>query len=318
MLTNNRQHPENQHTLNFDRLAARLSALASEPWTARAPSPASTVSFDEEEQLQRDRRIEISSYDVLNALGGRASHPIDLLQNVIDEPGEYGEIVAFWKGDYDSKEWRLFSRQLSRWLGFCRLQRFARGQSAYDYWHDVWQDRQNILKIQDPDSYTGDTEDTWVHEWQINKRYGRHFVYISGQYHKWSDFVTLPDHDFASYVAKLQQRLQKHGFTKYVQPVEHEQDSWTTWAEYLGYEYWWYDKYTDLVNSLQRKNTRAWQKLTQANVLRPGETALSICSHASACRRVMEREAAEVAFKDVNVTLHVHPYGGLSRATATI
>lgn len=46
----------------------------------------------------------------------------------------------------------------------------------------------------------------------------------------------------------LKERLARHGFTRPFQLDEDaaRQDKMTTWIEYLGYEYWWYDYYAGI------------------------------------------------------------------------
>lgn len=52
---------------------------------------------DEESQPSEDEQLEIEAYYTLISLGGRPSHPISLLKDVVRNPGQYREILAFWQ-----------------------------------------------------------------------------------------------------------------------------------------------------------------------------------------------------------------------------
>jgi hypothetical protein len=52
--------------------------------------------------------------------GGRPSHPLDLLSEVLAAPGKYRHILTFWQDRPD--EWQVFTKQLRRWSVFRRFQ----------------------------------------------------------------------------------------------------------------------------------------------------------------------------------------------------
>lgn len=153
----------------------------------------------------------------------------------------------------------LTGDQFDRWQDFRRLQRFARGQSAYDYWRGQWEDartryRIDGVKCTDRDGRDLYSEKHWDFYWQkIQTDFGDHVVvYVSGSYCSWFLFVQrgryIPEQrGFPEYVEALKERLAKHGFTRtfHLDKDPDRQDKLTTWIEYLGYEYWWLDQYTD-------------------------------------------------------------------------
>ncbi|KAI4140394.1 MAG: hypothetical protein LQ341_003853 [Variospora aurantia] len=80
----------------------------------RPSSPASsisTASIDEEQELQDNLRRERESYNALVAEGGIPSHPVELGWDVLEHPGEYKDIVSYWKSRSDF----LFPEQLKAW-----------------------------------------------------------------------------------------------------------------------------------------------------------------------------------------------------------
>ncbi|KAK1086558.1 hypothetical protein LTR48_003460 [Friedmanniomyces endolithicus] len=71
------------------------------------------------------------------------------------------------------------------------------------------------------------------------------------------------------------------------------QDTMTTWIEYLGYEYWFYDQNASFVRRYQRMHDEAWKKLVDSGVLRPGETLEVIRDIDFVFKRAAESERGE-------------------------
>lgn len=76
------------------------------------------------EALMQARQVETTAYHSLVNEGGRPSHPLRLLQTIVNGPGKYRDILAFWQDQSD--EWQVFSKQLSRWQMFRAHQRVSR------------------------------------------------------------------------------------------------------------------------------------------------------------------------------------------------
>jgi hypothetical protein len=55
------------------------------------------------------------------------------MEDIVDNPGEYHEILSFWQSPRKPDDWDVFRSQLVRWEDFRRLQKIARGQNAYDH-----------------------------------------------------------------------------------------------------------------------------------------------------------------------------------------
>ncbi|KAK3068206.1 hypothetical protein LTR53_014420 [Teratosphaeriaceae sp. CCFEE 6253] len=97
----------------------------------------------------------------------------------------------------------------------------------------------------------------------------------------------------------------KYGFTRPFQ-LESDlsrQDALTTWIEYLGYEYWFYDQSVTYVKRCQRKHDQAWKKLVDSSVLRPGESYELVCDIESVLKDAAENEQAKRAVQSTTVAL---------------
>jgi hypothetical protein len=92
-----------------------------------------------DEQYHEDLRSETECYNTLVNDGGRPSHPVSLLEDVLKNPGEYREILSYWQ-DHPAG-WKVFSKQLQRWGDFRERQRSMREQGRFPEYIDVLRDR---------------------------------------------------------------------------------------------------------------------------------------------------------------------------------
>jgi hypothetical protein len=215
--------------------------------------------------------------------GGRPSHPLTRLEDIVENPGEYREILTFWQGKYadpDEDEWRVFGTQLGRWKDFRGLQRFARGQRGYDYWRSIWEENRKMGTLEHPEMPALGSPEL-ERDWQRNQDDHDNYVRSGTSYIPWKLFIdkTTDQQGFPEYAEALKGRLARHGFTRPFQLDEDaaQQDKITTWIEYLGYEYWWYDYHVDIITHYQKRHDDAWNKLVESKVLRPGETEEVVC-----------------------------------------
>lgn len=294
--------------VNLDQVAARLQDIpADRERSFRSPSPASTISPPtEEEQYRHDVQHETRFYNKLVKDGGRPSHPLSLFDNVIKDPGEYREILSFWQ-DGQSGKWKVFAIEHFRWSNFQWLQRYARGQRGYDHWRSMWVESRLAAKDDGDSDRTLDkwhSEEQWEHHWQdIVKNGLDNGVVCVGQNQLWAQFLERQGHipeqqGFPEYVEAVKERLKRHGFTRPFQLDKDaaRQDKLTTWIEYLGYEYWWYDQYA--LNTCQQKwYDDAWKKLVDSGVLRLEDTKEHICKTGITYRDTEEEKQAEKAMQ---------------------
>lgn len=110
---------------------------------------------------------------------------------------------------------------------------------------------------------------------------------------------------FSNYKKRLNQRLAKYGFTRsfQLQSDLSRQDALTTWIEYLGYEYWFYDQDAGYVRCFQRRHDEAWKKLVDSGMLRPGETYEVVCDIERVFRDASEEERAEKSLQSATTAV---------------
>ncbi|KLJ13206.1 hypothetical protein EMPG_11860 [Blastomyces silverae] len=265
----------------------------------RVPTPP----YDPEKAYQRSLLEQTGAYHALIKAGGRPSYPLSLLVDIVKDPGEYSEIFSFWQLPHERDNWTIFVEQLSRWKGFLRVQKFARGESVYDSWRRFWDDSRDSLNILD-DRRIPDDEDEADRESYfdyLKENHGDDEVILAGNSHLgWDAYVgqDTPGTDgrFSTYANAIKERLTIHGFARTIELYEDltRQDKLTTWAEYLAFEYYWYD-YLAPSKAQQQFIDDAWKKLVESKALSPTDTQESLCSAESASERSNRLEQAEKA-----------------------
>jgi hypothetical protein len=169
-------------------------------------------------------------YNQLISEGGRPSHPLSLGQAILENPGEYGEILSYWQNERPG--WKVFGPQLKNWQEF--------------------------------------------RQWQVSNR---------------------SDNRFRKYAEDVKRDLTGHGFRRQfnLQEDPELQDKLTTWIEYLGYEYWWYDGDVELVERRQPLYGKAREELENSGILRLLDTEEAIWSFEMAFERMKGEMRAEEA-----------------------
>lgn len=112
--------PIHSQGVDLDQITARLLAtLATRPdtTTRRDLSPTPPLS----PPGSAERRL----YEALVRAGGRPSYPIEKLEDVMNEPRGYRDVLRPWvyHVDSDPSEWEVFQRQLTSWEAFCEWQK---------------------------------------------------------------------------------------------------------------------------------------------------------------------------------------------------
>ncbi|KXS97394.1 hypothetical protein AC578_6820 [Pseudocercospora eumusae] len=258
------------HPIDLDQLAARLQAVSAERERSdRSPSPASTEPLPPQEELDlEDLQNERRSYSELLNAGGRPPYPPHLLEDIFWHPEtfldheQYADIIFFYREhSLHSPERTCFcGRHLSRWRLFRRAQRIIRDRNVA-----------NEATLRHASSW-----DNWE---AFEDRYGP-------QEGAWG---------FSDYTQSVSRRLRKYGFSRPFQ-LERDldrQDELTTWIEYLGYEYSFFDAAASYIQAFQQRHDKEWSKLVESRVLDPDDTYESICNIDTAFRRASERERAE-------------------------
>ncbi|EDN03517.1 predicted protein [Histoplasma mississippiense (nom. inval.)] len=95
-----------------------------------------------------------------------------------------------------------------------------------------------------------------------------------------------PSHSFHGTPSEIYKNLSTSDPTR--------QDNLTTWIEYLGYEYWWFDRYA-LSSRQQEWLDSKWKEVVDSNVLTHFETQESVYEYEHLLQRVNELELSQRA-----------------------
>ncbi|KAF1994221.1 hypothetical protein P154DRAFT_624896 [Amniculicola lignicola CBS 123094] len=319
--------------LDLDQLDARLRDVSkddpSQAQRRRLPNgeSRSPTPFFDREAVAREHETE--AYNNLVKNGSRPLYLIVLLDKISQRPEEYSELLQPWKerfgstgrhwafaygfptgyGPLDSDDasgdsWEVFQRQWARWQNFRIWQRDNRwieddddGFPIYVEWckdclkrypgvgRDV---AKKLAKLADIESDPSILKDEGWNRALWNRREQQR---LCREQHGGVEF--------ADYVNAVKRRLARHGFTRPFELKEDpkQQDDLSTWIEYLGFEYWWLDRYTDTIDRLKPSYNKAWQMLVDSKVLRPHETQEYVPTDECAMRDDAEYHQAWDALK---------------------
>ncbi|KJZ70489.1 hypothetical protein HIM_10118 [Hirsutella minnesotensis 3608] len=302
-------HTTCSRPLDLNELEARLRVVSgghgisqSRPRTIEISRPAITP-IDLVEAMARVGEAE--AYHDLFHDGGRPLYPIDLLEHVLKNSEDYRDMLRPWQTPCDPKSWKVFRRQLQRWQDFRKWQNDNRGLEDDDGGFPAYVER---IKHRTKRYYTEDTMGRyakWLAEIEADISYLKSGWELD-QWERERQRYSCREHGcegFPDYAEAVKHRLARHNFTRPFQLIQDpkQQDKLTTWIEYLGFEYWWLDFYTETVNRLKPHHDKAWQELVDSNVLRPHETKESIRTDASARQEESEKEHAWTAVQRANL-----------------
>ncbi|KAK5201832.1 hypothetical protein LTR16_001297, partial [Cryomyces antarcticus] len=133
--------------IDLDDLAARLEVVSGDrktpPRLASSASSTTTI-YDDEEKCRLDLEDETESYNTLVNEGGRPLHPVSPGRVILENPGEYREILSYWQSvnhDCEGRVWRVFDSQVDEWREFRRYQRYVREASRFTRYCQRLQER---------------------------------------------------------------------------------------------------------------------------------------------------------------------------------
>lgn len=207
-------------------------------------------------------RFATKYYHKLVNEGGRPLYPIDIIQDVYRYPDNYADMLRPWRESLDEDHKIdpecIFQRQLQRWQDFRKWQNNNRGREDDDGgfleyvqgYKDMIEETclpdgaaETLAEIEaDPSCLKSEWDHEQLLREQNRRRYREHGC-----------------NGFRDYAEAVKRRLARHGFA---QPFEldedpKKQDRLTAWIEYLNFEYWWLDQYTQvLLNSGSQIMTR--------------------------------------------------------------
>ena len=90
--------------------------------------------LDEEEDYRHDLEEETDYYNTIIREGGRPSHPVNLGCDILEDPGEYREILSYWQlhnGDGENRKWKVFRSQMSEWQIYLEYRRKHRQEGRF-------------------------------------------------------------------------------------------------------------------------------------------------------------------------------------------
>ncbi|RMD43977.1 hypothetical protein DV735_g1088, partial [Chaetothyriales sp. CBS 134920] len=277
--------------LDLDDLDARLRqvslnksfSLRPETQTTRSPTPPLDLTMCETEDY----------YELVNE-GGRPLYPVNLIQDIFQDPDNYAELLWPWQVNISPvSPLGIFQKQLQRWQDFRKWQNDNRGLEDNDGGFPVYVEwKKRIIqqhsrpksaakRLAEIEADPSCLKSGWEYRQWERERQRRHCRERGCQ-------------GFCDYAEAVKRRLARHGFT---QPFEldedpKKQDKLTTWIEYLNYEYWWLDKYTSDIERLEPEHDKLWQELVDKKILRPHENREFVRTTASGAECVAEKDQA--------------------------
>ncbi|OAQ60796.1 protein kinase [Purpureocillium lilacinum] len=250
--------------------------------------------YSQENELRDHIDDETEAFNDLVRDGGRPLYSIGLIEQVSRTPEEHRDILRpFWDYPRDSQvSWLVFRRQVKRWQAFRIWQIDNRGLEDDDGGFPAYVEMMKRL-------YTKDGYDEGVAKIEADPTYLKSGWEYERRIRRWQRHHQREPgcNGFSDYVDAMKQRLTRHGFTRSfeLQANPKLQDKLTTWIEYLCFEYWWLDRYTDSIKRLQPDHDKRWQELMDRKILRPHETKEFVRTTASSIQESREENEARHA-----------------------
>ncbi|KAK3311028.1 uncharacterized protein B0T15DRAFT_548096 [Chaetomium strumarium] len=203
-----------------------------------------------------------SAYYALVVDGGRPSHPLDQIQKVVTAPGEHRDIVSYWQNRPD--EWQLFTKQLSPWQDFRRLQanmrKTGRKFLVYKVAFGVYL-RQLSALTSTSTSYLGFSED----------------LSLQGQLATSLQCVCLEDLRLSGDPSK--------------------QSKLVTWAEYVWFEDMAHRRYGGQTRRHESQYMEAWCALVDSGVLQSDEECGDARQRVLLARKLCNQSSTDLALR---------------------
>ncbi|EFY87022.1 hypothetical protein MAC_06920 [Metarhizium acridum CQMa 102] len=297
-------------SLDLDNLDALLRGVCIKDNSVSGDRPQEskrrTESPDETDQ-EIYQREEIEAYNNLVHDGGRALYRIDLIDSVSKDPDVYRDMLApFWRqprydkpSELDHSDARaVFRRQWHRWQNFRKWQLDNRKIEDDDdgflaFVEKAKRDCQEVGDLKGVAEIEADPT--------ILKQRGEPWYYIQ-RHRNWQRRYQreLGCETISDYEKAVKARLARHGFNLPFHLIEDpkQQDKLTEWIEYLGFEYWWLDRYTVSMERLKPKHDEAWDELKKLRMVRDDETPEFIRTDASGTRCQREEDHAQKTLQD--------------------
>ncbi|EEU47093.1 uncharacterized protein NECHADRAFT_78164 [Fusarium vanettenii 77-13-4] len=240
------------------------------------------------------KEVETIYYRQLLDDGGRPLYPIELIDEVLEKPEEYRELIQPLQNyPGNNQPFNIFLEQNARWKDFRKWQKDNRGledendtYEAFVKETSFWEEQSNLDWAQmrfeaEMKRNPLHLESQWRYEMKARNR----------------QRLRCRERDCngpADYFEAVKRRLASHDITRPFQLKEDpkQQDQLTTWTEYLGYEYWCLDGHAEDMERLAPKHDEAWKKLVDAKIVGPHESIDDIRSVGGSLRRDNDAQQA--------------------------
>jgi hypothetical protein len=249
-------------SVDAGRLAALLAQIPSDrehDTTAHYPSP--SISSTVEPPEAEAQEYEIKCYQALLDDGCRPLFHISLLAQVETNPDAYRDLLRPWTrypDTSDPEDWQVFSRQRDRWKQFRTWQLHNRRRTVS--FSEYLDEQRRDFMMCGGASESADRPDFE----QVSRRlWEREYDY--GQWQLDGDDDGL-EAVFSRYSEDARTLLMDHGFLQPFQLLADpkQQDQWTTYVEYLAFEYSSLGKLAMVAQKLQNKPPNYAQKYQTA------------------------------------------------------
>jgi len=263
----------------------RLEALADPVQTFSdqyAPGYSTPPPPTKEESTLKVLQEELAAHAGLVRAGCRVPCPDDMLESFIRNPEHYlddpayHDIILFYRIQDLGKDRRtaFCKGQLRRWNRFRKVQHMIRERNVKDETTLIW-------------AGDYDTWEAYVSRWAPQEGP------LEGQW------------GFSNYADTMKERFARYGFTRscLLQIDLSQQDRLTTWLEYLGFEYSYYDPEAYDVEAIQQRRDRIWDKLVKSSVLEPGATPENFHETIDQSAAIDEEESAKRAVQSATTAL---------------
>ncbi|KAG6012931.1 hypothetical protein E4U43_007578 [Claviceps pusilla] len=284
----------NSRPLDLSKLDSLLHAVASgQDSFARDGSCTSERETPPPLAVDPNVRSETAAYNHLVNDGGRPLYSIDVLETVTKDPYAHQELLkpyarpflSYVSSYVDGIDYsNIAQMQWHRWQKFRKWQLDNRGiDDQAQFQEDSFQ------------AFVEGLKDAWLGAWPDKAAAGIEagivdFKEPGGIWHRiqrdrnWQRrYQREPEcMGFLDYEKALTIRLARHGFTQLFRLADDpkQQDKLTTWIEYLGFEYWWLDRYTTSFERKRHRYFNDWEEQRKLGLFEKEETPESVLTKA--------------------------------------
>lgn len=222
------------HSVDPEDLAARLAQVPSERGSpTRHMRPPASPEDSEFEAHVEPQEYQTRCYEALIEEGGRPLFDSELLPQISANVDKYHDLLWSWRLYPDAPhptDWEVFHRQLFRWQEFRASQLWHRGRTlGFSEFLDQQRRHEHMQGGASKSIYGAEYEQVQRGLWE--REYGESHPQRGGT----DDDAKAT---ILAYNNAMKKLLERYGF---VQPFQlqldiEQQDQWTTFVEYLGFE----------------------------------------------------------------------------------